>query len=68
MLALFCGLRKGEIYGLKFSDFDMEQETVKIQRQVTQEYHFNEEGKKISLSVKAMEAPAAPAEEAPVED
>ena len=29
---------------------------------------FNEEGKKISLSVKAMEAPAAPAEEAPVEE
>lgn len=47
MLALFCGLRKGEIYGLKFSDFDTEKETVKIQRQVTQEYHFNEEGKRI---------------------
>ncbi len=29
---------------------------------------FNEEGKKISLSVKAMEAPAAPAEEAAVEE
>jgi ribosomal protein S1 len=29
---------------------------------------FNEEGKRISLSVKAMEAPAAPAEEAPVEE
>lgn len=47
MLALFCGLRKGEIYGLKFSDFDLEEQTVTIQRQVTQEYYFNEEGKRI---------------------
>lgn len=35
LLALFCGLRKGEIQGLKFSDFDMENKTVHIQRQVT---------------------------------
>lgn len=35
LLALFCGLRKGEIQGLKFSDFDMEQETVSIERQIT---------------------------------
>lgn len=47
MLALFCGLRKGEIYGLKFSDFDTDEETVTISRQVTQEYFFNEEGKRV---------------------
>lgn len=35
MLALFCGLRKGEILGLKFSDFDFEKNTVFISRQVT---------------------------------
>ena len=35
LLALFCGLRKGEIQGLKFSDFDMENKTVSIQRQIT---------------------------------
>jgi integrase len=35
LLALFCGLRKGEIQGLKFSDFDMENKTVFIQRQIT---------------------------------
>lgn len=35
LLALFCGLRKGEIQGLKFSDFDMENKTVHIQRQIT---------------------------------
>ena len=34
LLALFCGLRKGEILGLKFSDFDMEKHTVKINRQI----------------------------------
>lgn len=45
-LALFCGLRKGEIYGLKFSDFDLEESTVTIQRQVTQEYIY-EDGKRI---------------------
>lgn len=35
LLAVFCGLRKGEIQGLKFSDFDMENHTVSIKRQVT---------------------------------
>ncbi len=35
MLALFCGLRKGEILGLKFSDVDMENKTIHIQRQIT---------------------------------
>lgn len=35
LLALFCGLRKGEIQGLKFSDFDLENHTVYIQRQIT---------------------------------
>lgn len=34
LLALFCGLRKGEIYGLKFSDFNIEDKTVKIYRQI----------------------------------
>ena len=34
LLALFCGLRKGEIMGLKFSDFDFEKNTVCIRRQI----------------------------------
>lgn len=34
LLGLFCGLRKGEILGLKESDFDFEKETVKICRQI----------------------------------
>ncbi len=35
LLGLFCGLRKGEILGLKFQDFDFEQQTVRISRQLT---------------------------------
>ncbi len=34
LLGLFCGLRKGEILGLKFQDFDFEKQTVKISRQL----------------------------------
>lgn len=35
LLGLFMGLRKGEISGLKFRDFDVENRTVRISRQVT---------------------------------
>lgn len=35
LLGLFMGLRKGEISGLKFGDFDVENRTVRISRQVT---------------------------------
>lgn len=35
LLAVFCGLRKGEISGLKYSDFDVEKKTVSVRRQVT---------------------------------
>lgn len=35
LLGLFCGLRKGEIYGLKFGDFDADNKTIYIQRQIT---------------------------------
>ena len=34
LLALFCGLRKGEIMGLKFCDFDFEKNTVYINSQI----------------------------------
>lgn len=47
MFALFCGLRKGEILGLKFSDIDLGERTVSVQRQVTMEYTFDENGKRI---------------------
>ena len=35
LLALFCGLRKGEIMGLKFSDVDFEERTIVVRRQIT---------------------------------
>lgn len=38
LLATFCGLRTGEILGLKFSDFDLEKHTVTINRQITRDY------------------------------
>lgn len=34
LLAVFCGLRKGEIMGLKFSDFDLDNQIVRINRQL----------------------------------
>lgn len=34
LIGLFCGLRKGEILGLKFSDFDMEKKIVYVSRQI----------------------------------
>lgn len=34
LLGLFCGLRKGEILGLKFTDFDFEKQTMRISRQL----------------------------------
>lgn len=47
LLALFCGLRKGEILGLKFSDFDMERQILHIQRQVTSNPVVKKGGSKI---------------------
>lgn len=35
LLALFAGLRVGEICGLKYTDFDEENHTVKVLRQYT---------------------------------
>lgn len=43
LLGLFCGLRKGEMMGLKFSDFDLEKQTVFIQRQIATEYKLKKE-------------------------
>ena len=34
LLAVFCGLRKGEIMGLKFQDFDKEKNMIRIRRQL----------------------------------
>lgn len=47
LLALFCGLRKGEIRGLKFSDFNYEKKTVRISRQLANKYELKEKEFKI---------------------
>lgn len=44
LLALFCGLRKGELLGLKFSDFNIEERTVTISRQLGVEFNFDHDG------------------------
>lgn len=41
LLALFAGLRTGEILGLKYSDFDPQQHTVKIERQIVRDYQVS---------------------------
>lgn len=75
LLALFCGLRKGEIAGLKFGDFDVETRTIYIQRQITsnpvvskggseiQSYEVIEKPPKTDNSYRKLRIPEAIAEE-----
>lgn len=42
LLALFCGLRKGEVLGLKFDDFNPNKRTVRISRQLAFKYTMKE--------------------------
>lgn len=75
LLGLFCGLRKGEIAGLKFGDFDAENRTIYIQRQITsnpvipkgeskiQAYEVIEKPPKTDNSYRLMRIPEAVAEE-----
>lgn len=48
LLGVFCGLRKGEILGLKFSDFDFEQHTVSVKRQLGANPVMEERSSKIA--------------------
>ncbi|MDD4493266.1 MAG: tyrosine-type recombinase/integrase [Eubacteriales bacterium] len=48
LMALLCGLRKGEIHGLKFSDFDSDKKTVHVQRQVVNDFQIVD-GKRIQV-------------------
>lgn len=43
LLGVFCGLRRGEIQGLKFSDFNYDEKTVTISRQLVSEYTFEDD-------------------------
>ena len=56
LLGLFCGLRKGEICGLKFGDFDADNKTIYIQRQITSNPVVQKGGSKI-VSYKVIEKP-----------
>jgi len=47
ILALYCGMRKGEILGLRFTDFDTEKGTVTIERQLVSEAVLDEDGKTV---------------------
>lgn len=47
LLGLFMGLRKGEISGLKFSDIDVENRTLRIERQVTSDPNVGKGDSKI---------------------
>lgn len=74
LLGLFCGLRKGEILGLKFSDFDFENHTVKISRQlvsdpkisskyIVEEYKRTERDPKTPNSFRTLRVPLVVMEE-----
>jgi integrase len=47
LLAMFCGLRKGEIRGLKFDDFDIDKGIVRIKRQLGNQYELKKNEYKI---------------------
>ena len=51
LLGIFGGLKKGEIYGLKFDDFDFGEQTVSIQRQVVGEVIRGADDKSICSSI-----------------
>lgn len=75
LLGLFCGLRKGEISGLKIVDIDRENQTIQIRRQITsnpivvkggskiQEYKVVEKAPKTDNSYRCLKVPTGIAEE-----
>lgn len=56
LLGLFCGLRKGEILGLKVSDFNIENRTLSISRQLVNDVKL-EKGTNKVISSKIVERP-----------
>ena len=56
LLGLFCGLRKGEILGLKFGDFDFDAHTVSIKRQLAYDTSLEEKSNKV-VSRNSIEKP-----------
>lgn len=76
LLGVFCGLRKGEILGLKISDFDFEKQTVSVNRQLVSdpklesgsskiiEYNKAERNPKTSNSFRKIKVPKIVIDEA----
>ena len=56
LLSLFCGLRKGEIRGLKFEDFDIENGTITISRQLSRQIRLDKNQFKVEY-LKNVERP-----------
>ena len=56
LLGLFCGLRKGEILGLKISDFNIKNKTLSISRQLVKDIKLEKGSNKI-ISSKIVERP-----------
>lgn len=51
LLALFCGLRKGEIVGLKFQDLDLDNGIIRIRRQLVRDPILAKEQNEVSVKV-----------------
>lgn len=60
LLGLFCGLRKGEIMGLKFSDFDLDNQIVKINRQLVNDASMADNPEAIRVKVDKYELTEKP--------
>ncbi len=48
LLGLFCGLRKGEILGLKIEDFDFDNNTLVVERQLVADFKMKENSSIVS--------------------
>ena len=55
LLGLFCGLRKGEILGLKIDDFDLDKRTVSIKRQLVADTKMTEDMKENGFKIESYE-------------
>ena len=60
LLAVFCGLRKGEIMGLKFSDFDIEKQIVRINRQLVNDPSIKDNPEALKVKVDKYELTEKP--------
>ena len=60
LLGLFCGLRKGEIMGLKFSDFDLKNQIMRINRQLVNDASIADNPDEIRVKVDKYELTEKP--------